>query len=153
MKFDRQLLIYLPPPVVAAALVAAAGLIHGVLPFLEVLPATPIGGLVWGASGFALAASAALQFKALKTTVLPMGAPSELVTLGAYLWTRNPMYLGLLTALIGFALFMGTLPCFLAPWIFFLVINRVHIPYEEAVLEKTFGSAYERYLKRVRRWI
>ena len=59
MKFDRQLLIYLPPPVVAAALLAAAGLIHGVLPFLEVLPATPVGGLVWGASGFALAASAA----------------------------------------------------------------------------------------------
>jgi protein-S-isoprenylcysteine O-methyltransferase Ste14 len=153
MKFDRQLLIYLPPPVVAAALVAAAGLIHGVLPFLEVLPATPVGGLVWGASGFALAASAALQFKALKTTVLPMGPPRELVTLGAYLWTRNPMYLGLLTSLIGFALYMGTLPFFLAPWVFFLVINGVHIPYEEAVLEKTFGSAYEHYLKRVRRWI
>ena len=82
-----------------------------------------------------------------------MGAPSELVTLGAYLWTRNPMYLGLLTALIGFALYMGTLPFFLAPWVFFLVINGVHIPYEEAVLEKTFGSAYEHYLKRVRRWI
>jgi len=153
MTFDRQLLIYLPPPVIAAGLLAAAGFIHGVLPFLEILPATPVGGLVWGASGLALAASAALQFKAIKTTVLPMGAPSELVTLGAYLWTRNPMYLGLLTALIGFALFMGTLPFFLVPWFFFLVVNRVHIPYEETVLEKTFGPAYERYLKKVRRWI
>ena len=153
MTLDRQLMIYLPPPIIAAGLLGAAGIIHGVLPFLEVLPATPVGGLVWGASGLALAFSAALQFKALKTTVLPLGAPSELVTLGAYLWTRNPMYLGLLTALIGFALYIGTLPFFLVPWIFFLVINRVHIPYEEAVLEKTFGSAYERYLKRVRRWI
>ena len=153
MKWDRQLITKFPPPVIAAGLLGAAGFIHGVLPFLEVLPATLSGGLVWGASGFALALSAALQFKALKTTVLPWGAPSELVTLGAYLWTRNPMYLGLLTTLIGFALFMGTLPFFLVPWIFFLIINQVHIPYEEAVLEKTFGSAYERYRKRVRRWI
>jgi len=63
------------------------------------------------------------------------------------------MYLGLLTALVGCALFMGTLPFFLVPWLFFLVVNRVHIPYEETVLEKSFGPAYERYLKRVRRWI
>lgn len=153
MKLDHQQLIYLPPPVIAVGLLAAAGFIHGVLPFLEVLPATPIGGFVWGASGIALAASAALQFRSLKTTVLPLGTPRELVTLGAYLWTRNPMYLGLLTALIGFALSMGTLPFFLVPWIFFLVINQVHIPYEEAVLEKVFGPAYDRYLKRVRRWI
>ena len=153
MKLDQQLLIYLPPPIIAASLLAAAGFIHGVLPFLEVLPATAVGGLVWGASGVALAASSVLQFKALKTSLLPMGTPSELVTLGAYLWTRNPMYLGLLTTLIGFALFMGTLPFFLVPWIFFLIVNRVHIPYEEAVLERTFGASYERYLKRVRRWI
>lgn len=153
MKPDRQQLIYLPPPIIAAGLLGAAGFIHAALPFLEVLPATPVGGLVWGASGLALAASAALQFKALKTSALPMGAPSELVTLGAYLWTRNPMYLGLLTALIGLALLMGTLPFFLVPWIFFLIINRVHIPYEEAVLERTFGAAYARYLKKVRRWI
>ena len=153
MKFDRQRLIYLPPPVIAAGLIGAAGFIHGVLPFLEILPATPLGGLVWGASGLALAGSAALQFKALKTTVLPMGAPSELVTLGAYLWTRNPMYLGLLTALIGLALFMGTLPFFIAPWLFFLVVNQVHIPYEETRLSQRFGGNYERYTRRVNRWL
>jgi protein-S-isoprenylcysteine O-methyltransferase Ste14 len=153
MKLDRQLLIYLPPPVIAAGLLGAAGFIHGVLPFLEILPATPVGGLVWGASGIALAASAALQFKALKTTVLPMGAPSELVTLGAYLWTRNPMYLGLLTALIGFAFYMGTLPFFLTPWLFFLTVNRVHIPYEETMLSQQFGKSYGRYAKRVNRWL
>ena len=153
MKLDRQLLIYLPPPIIAASLLAAAGFIHGVLPFLEVLPATAVGGLVWGASGIALAASSALQFKRLKTTVLPMGSPSELVTLGAYLWSRNPMYLGLLTTLVGFAFFMGTLPFFLVPWIFFLVINRVHIPYEETILSQRFGGTYERYTRRVNRWL
>ena len=153
MKLDRQLLIRLPPPVIALCLLATAGFIHGVLPVLEILPATPAGGFVWGGSGLALALTAAFQFKTLKTTVLPMGTPSELVTLGAYLWTRNPMYLGLLTTLVGFALFIGTLPFFLVPWAFFLTVNRVHIPYEEAVLNQQFGPTYERYAKRVNRWL
>ena len=153
MKLDPKIFIQIPPPVIAFALLAAAGLIHRLLPFLEVMPSTPFGGFVWAASGVVLAASAALQFRKLKTTVLPHGTPTELVTLGAYLWTRNPMYLGLLTILIGIALAFGTLPFFLAPWFFFLIINEIHIPYEEAVLSRKFGAAYERYLKRVRRWI
>lgn len=153
MKLDRQLLIYLPPPIIAASLLGAAGFIHAVLPFLEVLPATLVGGFVWGLSGLALAGSAIFQFKAIKTTLLPMGSPRELVTLGAYLWTRNPIYLGFLTALIGFALFMGTLPFFLVPWVFFLVVNRVHIPYEENILSQRFGESYERYTRRVNRWL
>ena len=153
MKLDRHFIIHLPPPIIAVCLLGAAGFIHGTLPSLEILPATPVGGFVWGASGLSLATLAALQFKALRTTVLPMGSPSKLVTLGAYLWTRNPMYLGVLTTLIGFALFMGTLPFFLVPWLFFLTVNRVHIPYEETKLIRQFGETYERYARRVNRWL
>jgi protein-S-isoprenylcysteine O-methyltransferase Ste14 len=153
VQIDQRLFIYLPPPVIALGLLGGAWLIHQVLPALEVLPSTPTGGLVWAASGIALALSAVTQFKSLQTTVLPFGTPKELVTLGAYLWTRNPMYLGMLTALIGAALIMGTLPFFLTPWLFFLILNRIHIPYEEAMLTQAFGQSYERYLKRVRRWI
>lgn len=153
MKLEANIIIKIPPPGIALGLLAGAWLVHQVLPFLDILPSTPFGGLVWAASGLALSASSALQFRKLKTTVLPQGKPTELVTLGAYLWTRNPMYLGLLTALIGVALSMGTLPFFLAPWFFFLIINAIHIPYEEGVLSRKFGPAYERYIQRVRRWI
>ncbi|MDD1651366.1 MAG: isoprenylcysteine carboxylmethyltransferase family protein [Methylococcaceae bacterium] len=143
---------FISPPIVALLLLGIAFAIHRSFPNLEILPATA-GGFAWLGAGLTLSASAAWQFRQVKTTVLPLGTPQQLVTLGAYLWTRNPMYLGLLTALIGFALYMGTLPFWLVPAAFFLVINRFHIPYEEARLTDVFGADYSRYQKRVNRWI
>jgi protein-S-isoprenylcysteine O-methyltransferase Ste14 len=63
------------------------------------------------------------------------------------------MYLGLLTALIGLALSMGTLPFWLLPPTFFLIINRFHIPYEENRLTSLFGTDYIRYRQSVHRWL
>lgn len=145
-------LAYFPPPVVAIALISAAYGADRMLPGLNVVPATT-GGIAWLASGVALAASAAWQFRQLKTTLMPHGTPQQLVTLGAYLWTRNPMYLGLLTILIGCAFYVGTLPFWLLPPAFFIIVNKLHIPYEEAKLSGTFGADYDRYQDRVRRWI
>lgn len=143
---------YLPPPVVALLLIAVGYGLDKAWPHLELVPATP-GGVAWAAVGLTLAASAVFQFLRLKTTPLPHGTPSQLVTLGAYLWTRNPMYLGLLTALIGLAFYMGTLPFWLVPPAFFLVINRYHIPHEESRLAELFGGDYSRYRQRVNRWL
>ena len=141
-----------PPPVVALLLLGVAFGFHRVFPALEILPPTA-GGIAWLGAGLALSASAAWQFRQVKTTVLPFGTPQQLVTLGAYLWTRNPMYLGLLTALIGCAFYMGALPFWLVPAGFFLIINRLHIPYEEAKLTDVFGADYTRYQQRVNRWL
>ncbi|GAB6047898.1 isoprenylcysteine carboxylmethyltransferase family protein [Methyloparacoccus murrellii] len=141
-----------PPPLVALLLIGAAYGANQVFPGLELLPATS-GGFAWLAAGLALSASAAWQFRQLKTTVLPYGTPSQLVTLGAYLWTRNPMYLGILTALIGLAFYIGTLPFWLVPPAFFLIINRIHIPYEETRLTDIFGEDYSRYTRDVNRWL
>ena len=145
-------LFFFPPPMVALLLIWAAYAANRSFPGLEIIPATN-GGFVWLASGLALAASAAWQFRQLQTTVLPFGTPTQLATLGAYLWTRNPMYLGLLTTLIGLAFYMGTLPFWLVPPAFFLIINHAHIPYEENKLTNAFGTDYTRYLQNVRRWI
>jgi protein-S-isoprenylcysteine O-methyltransferase Ste14 len=141
-----------PPPVVAVLLIGVAFGLNRAFPHLEIVPATG-GGLAWLASGLALSASAAWQFRQLKTSFLPMGTPTQLVTLGAYLWTRNPMYLGLFTALLGLAFYMGTLPFWLVPPAFFLIINRLHIPYEESRLTEIFGADYTRYRQRVGRWL
>lgn len=145
-------LYFFPPPVVVLLLIAAAYAANRSFPDLEIIPPT-IGGLAWLISGLALATSAAWHFRQLKTTVLPFGKPTKFVTRGAYIWTRNPMYLGLLTALIGLALYMGTLPFWLLPPAFFLIINRFHIPYEENRLTSLFGTDYIRYRQSVHRWL
>ena len=143
---------WLPPPVVAVLTLGLASLLNlglAELPRLRL----PGLGLLLMATGILLALSALLQFWRHRTTPLPHGESAALVTAGPYLWTRNPMYLGLFTALMGFALYTGPLPLFLAPIAFALIIDRVHIPYEEATLARLFGETYRDYRNRVARWL
>ena len=153
MTLDRSLLIHLPPPVVALGLLALAFFLETGLPSLRLLPESPAGSWVWIGAGLTLSVASVIEFLRIKTTLVPSGTPRQLITMGAYLWTRNPIYLGFLTALIGVALRHGTLPFFLVPWLFFLIVNGVHIPYEEGQLETRFGEAFRRYSTRVRRWL
>ncbi|HKD65246.1 MAG TPA: isoprenylcysteine carboxylmethyltransferase family protein [Candidatus Binataceae bacterium] len=110
-------------------------------------------GLLLVAAGVGVSAYAAATFSARNTTLNPYGQPSEFVKLGPYNFSRNPMYLGITTLLLGFAVFFWSPVMVLAPIIFFLIIDRAVIPGEERSLERTFGIAYEDYQRRVRRWL
>ena len=87
------------------------------------------------------------------TTFKPSGNPSSLVTKCPYSYSRNPIYLGDLLIALGSATILSSLSAFIAPLIFFLVVNTVIIPFEENRLQKNFGSKYERYKRLVRRWL
>ena len=92
-------------------------------------------------------------FKKNKTPILPGQKPTFVVMSGPYKFTRNPMYLGVTTALTGVAFYLGNLLAFVSPLIFFLATNFIYVPFEEKLLEKIFGKQYLNYKKRVRRWI
>lgn len=79
--------------------------------------------------------------------------PEYLVRGGAYGITRNPMYLGGGTGLIGWALLFGSLPIAAATVGFLLAMDRLGIPFEERMLRQKFGESYELYCARVPRWI
>ena len=87
------------------------------------------------------------------TTVEVDRNPSSLVTQCPYNYSRNPIYLGLLLIAMGTAITLSSLSPFIAPLIFFLVVNTIIIPFEENRLQKTFGMNYERYKGSVRKWI
>lgn len=90
-----------------------------------------------------------------KTTVNPMKPvnTNKLVLDGMYKITRNPMYLGMLIALTGWWIYLGSLsPLFMLPVFVWLLTVQQIIP-EEAVLEEKFGAEYLSYKQRVRRWI
>jgi protein-S-isoprenylcysteine O-methyltransferase Ste14 len=42
---------------------------------------------------------------------------------------------------------------FLVPLAVFATTNWGHIPFEEAKMRRQFGSDYDRYVARVRRWV
>jgi len=126
-------------------LVPTARVFHFALPWL--------GALLFVASfGFTLYASS--LFKKENTEILPTSPTNRvLITYGPYKFTRNPMYLGMVGTLLGVGLMVGTLPAYLIALAQFLVLNFVHIPFEEAKLVRIFGEQYLAYKKKVRRWI
>lgn len=148
---EAPLRIY--PPLVALVCLAAALALHLVLPEPHTVQVHHLIGLLLTAGGVGLAFYAAALFQANDTTKNPYGEPSKFVTPMPYTFTRNPMYLGLTTVLIGLALFFGSVVMLLAPAVFFVVMDRLVIPQEEQTLERKFGAEYVEYKGRVRRWL
>jgi protein-S-isoprenylcysteine O-methyltransferase Ste14 len=63
------------------------------------------------------------------------------------------MYLGIVVALVGVGLALGVPFMALAAVAFALIVHRVHIPHEEAALQRAFGGWYSDYAAKVRRWL
>jgi len=86
-------------------------------------------------------------------TPAPIAPPRELVATGFYRYVRNPMYVGILSILIGHFLWFGYWNLLIYALIVFLGFNTFVAYYEEPTLKRKFGASYEEYLKRVPRWI
>ncbi len=77
---------------------------------------------------------------------------NELVITGVYKFTRNPMYLGLILAIAGLAVFFGTLSGAIIFLIFTAYLTRFQIVPEEVILREKFRDSYQNYEEKVRRW-
>ena len=88
-----------------------------------------------------------------KGTPAPIDAPKFLVKEGPYQWVRNPMYLAVLSIVIGQAILFRS---FLLVGYALLVWGVVHlfvVFVEEPSLRHQFGENYESYLRTVPRWL
>ena len=113
-----------------------------------------VAGVLTGA-GAGVALSGVLAFGKLSTTVDPRypEQASELVIIGIYKYSRNPMYLGILLVLIGIAVFFGALSSVFIIYLFVIYINKFQIVPEEMALQEKFGGRYTQYARNVRRWM
>ena len=143
-------------PPIAWAIAAALGLALDrllPLPFLPAaLPAHRVGGglfvlalalLVWGAATIMRAGSSVPTHRPVTT----------IVEGGPYRFSRNPIYLAMMLALVALALAFDTLWLLAMLLPFALVIRFGVVAREEAYLERKFGDVYRRYRARVRRWL
>jgi protein-S-isoprenylcysteine O-methyltransferase Ste14 len=113
-----------------------------------------IPGLVLLLAGGILALSCIGVFVAKgRGTPAPFDAPREFVASGPYRYSRNPMYIGGLCLLAGLGLFERSISILLMALVLFGVVNLFVIFYEEPTLRKSFGSSYQDYCRRVRRWV
>jgi protein-S-isoprenylcysteine O-methyltransferase Ste14 len=141
------------PPLLAVALILITLILHFVLPEESLVGWHQVIGLLLVAVGAGLSSFAAAIFQARDTTRNPYGDPATFVVQAPYTWTRNPMYLGITTALFGLAIFFGSIVMLLAPIAFFIVIDRMVIPREEETMERLFSQQYVDYKNQVRRWV
>lgn len=111
-------------------------------------------GLVLVAAGAFVVLRAFVRFvREGRGTPAPVAPTEELVVGGDYRYVRNPMYVGVVTAILGQAL------TFLNSWILgygvlaWAVMASFVRWYEEPALLRQYGAQYEAYRKTVPAWL
>lgn len=152
----KSLELKIPPPVYALGIAGLMWLLNHYIPVAHWI-ASP-----WNKLGLAIIVLAILLdssslylFIKKHTTINPMHPDHtrDLVTTGLYRYTRNPMYVGLLVILTGFAILLGSATPFLVLPLFYWLITTFQIKPEERILEQKFGKKYLDYKNRVKRWL
>ena len=145
------------PPLALVFLVATLmWLVTWAIPTIEFeLPARTLVSVSVAVAGMVITGLGVASFRRAKTTVNPMkpASSSTLVVSGIYRFTRNPMYLGFLLGLIGWAIFLSNALAFFLLPAFVAYMNRFQIEPEEKALGVLFGEQFVAYSSRVRRWL
>ena len=77
----------------------------------------------------------------------------KMVSLGLYKYSRNPMYIGIITIVAGQGLFLKYSNLLWYALSLFIIFTLVVIFIEEPHLEEKFGDEYKSYKKQTRRWL
>lgn len=106
-------------------------------------------------AGICVALLGAASFRTARTTLNPLNPEksSALVRSGIYQYTRNPMYLGMLLVLLGWATFLSNVLAFVVLPGFMIYMNRFQIVPEERALASLFRQEFAAYQAKVRRWL
>lgn len=151
-----MLKLKIPPPVYGVSTAVVMWFLNSSFPVAELFSAPwNLTGWFFIIVGLIIELWSVGLFVKAKTTVNPMKPDNSknIVDSGMYQYSRNPMYLGMLCILLGFAILLGSLtPLFCLP-VFVLLITTQQIIPEEKILTNKFGQQYLDYKHRVRRWL
>jgi protein-S-isoprenylcysteine O-methyltransferase Ste14 len=143
----------------AGFFVVAPGTVAGLLPWLITRWEFSGWGVAQGVgvvlvvAGLAPPVSAFAEFVRAGGTPIPAAPTQRLVVSGFNRYVRNPMYAGLVLAIIGQALLFGSF------WLLAYAAVAWAVPaafvrwYEEPTLARTYGAEYEEYRRAVPAWL
>ncbi|HVN06719.1 MAG TPA: isoprenylcysteine carboxylmethyltransferase family protein [Bryobacteraceae bacterium] len=86
-------------------------------------------------------------------TPAPVLPTRHLVVTGLYRYVRNPMYVGVVSTIIGQALLLGNVALLEYGASVWLCFHAFVLLYEEPTLGRSFGPEYQLYRNEVPRWI
>ena len=154
-QLPNALELKVPPVALVCLFAAMMWLASAYSPLSMALPWRIAIAVIFCGVGLAISLAGVLAFRRAKTTVNPITpeATTVMVTSGIYGFSRNPMYLGLLFALAGWATFLSHLLAFALLPVFVLYMNRFQIMPEERALSANFPHLFTAYKNSVRRWL
>jgi len=142
----------IPPTYFFLGIVVAA-VPHFLLPHFNIISFPfNLPGLALVIGGAVLTALATQEFEKHHTPH-NFNTTTTLVISGVYRFSRNPIYLGMVLGLAGIAILFQNPFSFLAPALFYLIIEFRFIPFEEEKIAMEIGAGYNDYQQRVRRWL
>jgi protein-S-isoprenylcysteine O-methyltransferase Ste14 len=139
-------------PVTVTGIVPLA-LITATRAWLGLQPSYVAAGLLFYIAGLTMLVLTTRLFASHHGSLAPWNPPTEIVVVGPYRHSRNPMISGVYAMLLGESL------AFFSPWIAgwslaFIVGMSSHIFFqEEPLLRQRFGDSYLRYCQQVPRWL
>jgi protein-S-isoprenylcysteine O-methyltransferase Ste14 len=86
-------------------------------------------------------------------TPAPIFPTQHLVVKGFYRYVRNPMYVAVVSVILGQALLLGNIHVLAYAIFVWLAFHSFVLIYEEPTLRKSFGAEYETFCAHVPRWI
>jgi protein-S-isoprenylcysteine O-methyltransferase Ste14 len=154
------------------------GAILGSIVFLFVAPGIVAGAIPWGLSRWQMGPPL-LSFEPLRWlgvllllfggvllaetfsrfalqglgTPAPIAPTKTLVVTGSYRFVRNPMYVAVISLILGQGLLFGNVAVLVYGLIVWLTVHFFVLGYEEPTLSGSYGEQYDRYRANVRRWI
>ena len=148
----------------AVFLVIAPGFVAGLVPwwishwrmkpaFLALQPLRFAGGILIAIG------TAGILDSFLRFAVQGLGTPApvfptrHLVVTGLYRYVRNPIYVAVVSTILGQALIFGNVSLLEYGGLVWLFFHLFVLVYEEPTLRASFGAEYEVFCKEVPRWI
>ncbi|QND56239.1 methyltransferase family protein [Mesorhizobium huakuii] len=144
-------------------LIAAPGVVAGLVPWLLSdhwgLPWSTVAGFVLAGGVLIVAAAAVLLHAFARFALEGLGTPApvapteKLVIGGIYRHVRNPMYVAVLSIILGQALLFSSWTLVAYAIIGAVVMGSFVRFYEEPTLARRYGADYETYRRNVPGWL
>jgi protein-S-isoprenylcysteine O-methyltransferase Ste14 len=141
--------------------VLAPGVVDGLIPWWLTgwhthpwWPPVRVAGALLTIAGAAVLVRAFVRFVVEGAgTPAPVAPTERLVVGGLYRYVRNPMYVAVVTVIVGQALLLGQAGLLWYAAIVWLTVATFVRLYEEPTLSRQFGSSYAEYRKAVPAWL
>jgi protein-S-isoprenylcysteine O-methyltransferase Ste14 len=146
-----------------AFLLVTPGVVAGLIPYWITGWRMPWDG-GWSSpvavvSGIAIAAGILVLLDAFARFARADGTPAppmptrHLVVVGPYRFVRNPMYVAVLTIILGQALLFRSVGALVYAAVVLAMVSLFVRGYEEPTLEEEYGEEYREYQRHVRAWL